>query len=243
MWIWVIDSVYIKTNLIQYQVVIISISSCAAAVDVASREHCNVTVTQTVKTIVMKRLNVVRNLSDKRMHVPHINVLAMLLQNMHFTYHYWMNAKYHIGTRVTLIALLPYNCIYNSHRNLLFICPHFAQSYLCQLGQYIGLFSHDINKICTVWRMGFWSHISYTVDLLSCMAGSRNVGPCQFEDRFICGYNSTGVITDAALWVRMDDKAFFNAPIGFSSGRPYLFLKTGYLKTTFLLLATILGHM
>ena len=46
----------------------------------------------------------------------------------------------------------------------------------------------------------------------SSVVANRRVGPCQFEDRFICGYNTTAVTTDKAIWTRMTDRAFFDVP-------------------------------
>ena len=75
-------------------------------------------------------------------------------------------------------------------------------------------------KICVRFQPYLW----HTLCSCFCMPASRKVGPCRFEDSFICGYNTTAVTTDAARWIRMDDRALFDTPIMGQSGRPYLFV-------------------
>ena len=51
----------------------------------------------------------------------------------------------------------------------------------------------------------------YTAATNLVFSAKRRIGPCGFEDEFMCGYNTTAVTTDAAMWIRKTDRAFFDA--------------------------------
>ena len=69
------------------------------------------------------------------------------------------------------------------------------------------------------------SSVAIQLYLIFISSAKRRVGPCRFDERFICGYITTAVTTDAAVWARATDRAFFDASEDVQPGLSRIFVR------------------